>query len=49
MEPGMSQGLQLDLAAEAIAAAFVTQRGRAVLLKEYVCRCASGDLRWGVI
>lgn len=37
---------QLIMAADAIAKVFVTQRCRAETLKEQVCGCTSGDLRY---
>lgn len=40
---------QLQLAAEAIAAAVVTQRNPAECVRPHVCTCSSGDLRLALL
>ena len=45
--PLRTQHAAVELAAEAIAEAFMTQRGRAGLLRQQVCSCDAGDLRCG--
>jgi hypothetical protein len=42
-----TQHAAVELAAEAIAEALMTQHGRAGLLRQQVCSCDAGDLRCG--
>ena len=42
-----TQHAAVELAAGAIAEAFMTQRGQAGLLRQQVCSCDAGDLRCG--
>lgn len=42
-----TQHATVELAAEAIAEALITQHGRASLLRQHVCSCDDGDLRCG--